>query len=136
MDRLPFDRRLWSAAFARPASHPSLAAEAHTGTGADFALPVDLRTSYRRFGLAPRHAVSAAAPAAPCAFDFAREAYFEHLGALGFNFGTVHPEARPRPAKPDPLSTRAVLWLDRLREKLRLRVVHELKGPEGGFAPR
>lgn len=73
-------------------------------------------------------------PAAPGAFDFAREAYFERLGAVGFNFGAVHPEARPRSAKPDALSTRAMLWLNRLREKLRLRVVRELKGPEGGFA--
>lgn len=73
-------------------------------------------------------------PAAPGAFDFTRAAYFERLGAVGFNFGAVHPEARPRFAKPDPLSTRAALWLDGLHERLRRRVVRDLKGPEGGFA--
>jgi len=69
-----------------------------------------------------------AEPAAPGAFDFARQAYFQRLGAVGYAFGGAEVLA---PAG-DPSLTG--LWLHRLRDGVAVRVLEALPGESGAVA--
>jgi len=67
-------------------------------------------------------------PAAPGAYDFARRAYFERIGAVGFALGHPHIVARGS----DETSWR--FWLGKLRNNITQRVVDGLSGARGAIA--
>jgi len=67
------------------------------------------------------------APAAPGAFDFARQAWFERLGAVGFAVGTA--EVLPDEAAWGPRVT-----LGRVRQALSARIRDALPGTSGAIA--
>lgn len=69
-----------------------------------------------------------AEPAAPGAFDFARQAYFQRLGAVGYAFGGAEVLA---PAGEPSLTG---LWLHRLRDGVAVRVLEALPGESGAVA--
>jgi len=69
------------------------------------------------------------APAAPGAFDFARQAWFEGLGAVGFAFGT----AQRVDAAGDGGSS-LKMTLGRLRQQLAARIRQAIPGPSGAIA--
>jgi len=69
-----------------------------------------------------------AEPAAPGAFDFARQAYFQRLGAVGYAYGG--PEILADAAAP----AAAGLWLHRLRQSVAARVLRALPGESGPVA--
>ncbi|MGB8274758.1 MAG: ComEC/Rec2 family competence protein, partial [Alphaproteobacteria bacterium] len=82
-------------------------------------------------------------PAAPGAFDFQRQAFFNRLGAVGFALGPV--ETAPEGAAAEPATERQVdpgragagpfkLWLSHLRHGVAQRVRDGLPGPEGAVA--
>ena len=76
-------------------------------------------------------------PSAPGAFDFARRAYFERLGAVGFAYGAVR--AMPPPAGSDRSDTASFLeawstaWAG-LRADLARRILNALPGRAGAVA--
>ena len=69
-------------------------------------------------------------PALPGGYDFARNAFYEGIGATGFAYG------KPKPADlgPVPLSIRAREPLEALREAIRARVLAALPGDTGRVA--
>ncbi|WP_245620156.1 ComEC/Rec2 family competence protein [Phenylobacterium immobile] len=70
-------------------------------------------------------------PAAPGSYDFARDAYFESIGGVGFALGA--PQG-VRPTNSAPTRLRLTMQVNRLRWNLAVRIV-ELLGPEtGGLA--
>lgn len=70
-------------------------------------------------------------PALPGGFDFARQAWFEGLGAVGFAVGAALP--LPEAAPPGPL-TAARLWLAAARRNLTQRVTAVIPGDAGVVA--
>lgn len=71
-----------------------------------------------------------AAPVAPGAFDFQRDAYFRGIGAVGFAVGPVVPVGRAPPGLADGL------WaaVDRLRDAVAERIRATLPGASGAVA--
>ncbi len=77
------------------------------------------------------------APAAPGAFDFARHAYFQGLGAVGFAVGRVRRiDAATGPGAGDgrTIAQRFRLWLAKLRQSVHRRITDALKGTAGAVA--
>ena len=68
-----------------------------------------------------------AGPAAPGAFDFARRAYFQRLGAVGYVVRAPEILAAGR-------SGGIGLFIEQLRYDLTQRILHALPGPAGGIA--
>ncbi len=71
------------------------------------------------------------APASPDAYDFARTAFFDGLGAVGYAYG------RPRVVerwKPSGLYDRALMAIADLRWRMTLRIRRELPGSDGAIA--
>ncbi|HLH49410.1 MAG TPA: ComEC/Rec2 family competence protein, partial [Roseiarcus sp.] len=75
--------------------------------------------------LPPTHAVL------PGGYDFARDAFFSGVGAVGSTFGAVVKTAPPRDA---PLALRFHAAIDRMRNALALRVNAIIGGDEGAIA--
>ncbi|MFQ5775042.1 MAG: ComEC/Rec2 family competence protein [Kiloniellaceae bacterium] len=77
-------------------------------------------------------------PAAPGAFDFARRAYFEGLGAVGFAFGAVRRIEAPPGAQQRVREAGALgawrLWWARLRYGVARRVLDAVPGEAGAVA--
>jgi competence protein ComEC len=75
-------------------------------------------------------------PSAPGAFDFARQAYFQRLGAVGFAYGGVRPDLRPgaldRPIAA-PFKAWSTAWAG-LRAKLARSIMAALPGRAGAVA--
>lgn len=69
-------------------------------------------------------------PAAPGAFDFARQAWFEGLGAVGY--AVRRPEAIPPPAGAEPPGWR--VRVEALRQAITARIHAALPGPTGAVA--
>lgn len=67
----------------------------------------------------------------PGGYDFARDAYFMRLGAVGNALGRIEVKPAPEPA---PWSLRFFAAVDRARNALALRVYDELQGDEGAIA--
>jgi competence protein ComEC len=97
--------------------------------------PLTVRVNLRQApeGLAPGQRVSLLArlqpplpPALPGAFDFARQAYFERLGAMGFAYGKA---LRLGGAADD-----AALAVAELRAAIAARIVEHSPGPAGALA--
>jgi competence protein ComEC len=75
------------------------------------------------------------APAAPGAYDFQREAYFEGLGAVGFAIGVPKDAAPPGgEASPASIVDRFSLGLAQLRYDITARVQRGIGGAEGAVA--
>ena len=68
--------------------------------------------------------------AAPGAFDFARRAYFERLGAVGFAIGAVRRAEDGATAS----SSSPPIAIAALRQRLTRRILAALPGPSGGIA--
>lgn len=106
------------------------------------ALPARLRVTVAGLDSPPRPgsrlALRAAlrppsAPALPGAFDFARQAWFQRLGGVGFAYGA--PRLLAEPATPDEgLRQRWDLWWSALRQTVTTRIAAQLDGPRGGIA--
>lgn len=75
--------------------------------------------------LPPAHA------ALPGGYDFARDAYFAGIGAVGSALGRIETMAPPDPA---PVSLRFFAAVDRMRNALAARVYRELGGDTGAIA--
>lgn len=71
-----------------------------------------------------------AGPVAPGAFDFAREAYFDRVGASGYALGAPRLIASPPKAPHGGFA----LWLNGLRQRLAERITAAREGPEGAVA--
>ncbi|MEM7225854.1 MAG: ComEC/Rec2 family competence protein [Pseudomonadota bacterium] len=72
-------------------------------------------------------------PAAPGAFDFARQAYFQRLGAVGYAVG--HAEVLQAGANGEPgLLERWQLWWASLRAAIAARVLDQVPGDTGAVA--
>jgi len=72
-------------------------------------------------------------PAAPGAFDFARQAWFQGLGGIGFAYGA--PTLLPEAAQTDAGRTAAWhLWWAGLRQTVAQRIAAKLEGPAGAVA--
>ncbi|MFT4098383.1 MAG: ComEC/Rec2 family competence protein, partial [Rhodoblastus sp.] len=69
--------------------------------------------------------------ALPGGYDFARDAYFMRLGAVGSALGRIEALAPPEPA---PLSLRLSAAVDRFRNALVRRVTERLPGDSGAIA--
>ncbi len=67
----------------------------------------------------------------PAGYDFAREAYFHRLGAVGSVLGRVETMPAPDPA---PFSLRFFAAIDRFRNALAARVYERLQGDTGAIA--
>ena len=65
------------------------------------------------------------APAAPGGYDFARQAWFQGIGAVGYAVGAPHLLSNPEPERP---GERLRLWLANLRHDLTLRIVGAIEG--------
>lgn len=65
-------------------------------------------------------------PPPPGAFDFARKAYFERIGAVGFVLGRARLVERG--------DARWTLWIARIRQHLTERVLASLPPPSGAVA--
>ncbi|MCH7544709.1 MAG: DUF4131 domain-containing protein [Proteobacteria bacterium] len=77
-------------------------------------------------------------PAAPGAYDFARRAYFQGLGGVGFAYGKVRAVARS-PGSPEDERTTAIplisrTWWTRLRLVTSERILAALPGESGAVA--
>lgn len=98
-------------------------------TGAEGLYPGDWVRGRAKLGPPPE-------PAAPGAYDFARAAYFQQLGAVGFAFGRFEllPEGTVEPAITGRLSRRWEIWWADLRHRLSERIVTALPGDSGTVA--
>ncbi len=67
----------------------------------------------------------------PAGYDFARDAYFQRLGAVGSVLGRVETMPPPDPA---PLSLRFFSEIDRFRNAIAARVYERLQGDTGAIA--
>jgi competence protein ComEC len=103
---------------------------------------IRVRTAARMPGLAPGDALVLRAtlspppvPALPGDFDFARHAYYQGLGAVGF---AIAPPRRVEPVGGDATrtrwATRAAAAVERLRQAIGDRVTAALPGETGGIA--
>ncbi|MCB1520607.1 MAG: ComEC/Rec2 family competence protein [Hyphomicrobiaceae bacterium] len=99
---------------------------------------VRVRTPTRMAGLEPGDAVIVrarlappAAPALPGDYDFARHAYFQGLGAVGY---AVAPPRRDADASSPPLSLAVRAAIERFRQSIGRRVTAVLPGPTGAIA--
>ena len=109
------------------------------GTLTDAERPERVRVTYRRAGgLRPGDFVSARSrllpppePARPGGYDFARDAFFKGIGAVGSLIGTVEVRAPPVPA---PLSLRLAAQLDAARNALTRRMAAAIGGQAGAVA--
>jgi competence protein ComEC len=72
-------------------------------------------------------------PVLPGAFDFARQAYFQRLGGIGFAYGAgeVLPDATP---PPQSLGQRWRLWWAGARQTITERIARQLDGQRGALA--
>ncbi len=75
-----------------------------------------------------------AAPAAPGAFDFARFAWFQQLGGVGFSVARPRPVEAPDGMATDGWQTSATLWLNGARQSLTRRILQAVPGPAGAVA--
>ncbi len=73
-------------------------------------------------------------PAAPGAFDFARQAYFQRLGAVGYAVGHLERLEDHPAAGPGGLAESWHLWWSGLRHAIARRVLAALSGAEGAVA--
>ncbi len=73
-------------------------------------------------------------PAAPGAFDFARRAYFQRLGAVGYAVGHLERLEDHPAAGPGGLAESWHLWWSSLRHAIARRVLTALSGAEGAVA--
>jgi competence protein ComEC len=71
-------------------------------------------------------------PAAPGAYDFARAAWFQRLGAVGFALSPA--QAIPPLAEDGDALSRYRVWLGGVRQDLTQRIVAALPGPTGAVA--
>ncbi len=69
-------------------------------------------------------------PAAPGAYDFARDAWFHGVGGVGFAIG----EMRPVDLDPPPWRLRAAMAVNAFRWKLASRIVQDMGVERGGIA--
>jgi competence protein ComEC len=69
-------------------------------------------------------------PVMPGGYDFARAAYYDGLGGVGFAYGA----AKPAEIGPPPLGIRLAMPLAHLREAIRKRVTEALPGDNGRIA--
>src|SRR6185312_9152422 len=69
--------------------------------------------------------------AAPGGYDFARDAFFARIGAVGNVLGVI---AAARPPAPAPLSLRTYAAIDRARNALARRIASSLSGPPAAVA--
>lgn len=67
-------------------------------------------------------------PSVPGGYDFARRAWFEGVGAVGYALGA------PDLLKPAPPPGDARAWLDDARRRLTQRIQSQIDGPAGGIA--
>ena len=74
------------------------------------------------------------APVSPGGFDFARQAFYQGLGATGFAIGAARPQEPPDGAATDGLAERVANWLNGLRRTLTLRIFAQIEGASGGVA--
>jgi competence protein ComEC len=72
------------------------------------------------------------APAAPGAYDFGRQAFFQGIGAVGFAFGAAR--VLDAPAPDEGWLARATLWIKQLHTALDRRIREALPGPSGAMA--
>lgn len=72
-----------------------------------------------------------AIPALPGGFDFARTAFFQRIGAVGF--AADEPAAAPELGAPD-LALRISAWLERRRQEIGTRITSALSGETGALA--
>jgi len=103
--------------------------------------PRKLRISLRSKAaadLAPGHWIALSAvlrpppePAVPGGYDFARWAFFEGIGGVGFAFGGPRPLAPPRA---DTLLERAATTMENLRRSMNARIRAALPQPDGAIA--
>lgn len=101
--------------------------------------PTRVRVSYRRAdGLKPGDYIEAKArllpppePARPGGYDFARDAYFRGIGAVGSLLGQAAVKPPPEPA---PLSLRLAARLDEARNALTRRIAESNGGQAGAVA--
>ncbi len=99
--------------------------------------PTRVRVSYRRAdGIKPGDYIEAKArllpppePARPGGYDFARDAYFRGIGAVGSLLGQAAIKPPPEPA---PLSLRLAAGLDEARNALTRRIAESNGGAGGG----
>lgn len=70
-------------------------------------------------------------PSMPGAYDFARAAWFQQLGAVGNALGVVEVLAE---APPEGVWQRAALWLEATRQSLTARILAPIGGAEGAIA--
>lgn len=104
----------------------------------DDRLPTRVRVSLRK---APLDAIQPGArisiratlrpppgPSVPGGYDFARRAWFEGVGAVGYALG----EAEVVATAPPPGDARA--WIDSARRRLTQRIQSQIDGPAGGIA--
>lgn len=70
-------------------------------------------------------------PALPGGYDFARDAFFDGIGAVGFAAGKIVPAATP--IKPT-LSEAFNIWIDNQRNRLTQRIVEAIPGENGAIA--
>jgi len=117
----------------RPLEMPGLAPEAW---------PVRLRVTVAGLGEAPppgsRVRLRAAlrppgAPALPGAFDFARQAWFQRLGGVGFAYGGVTPLGDGAAPGRGPVQRWHLAWAG-LRQSVTERIAAALEGPAGAVA--
>jgi competence protein ComEC len=71
------------------------------------------------------------APALPGGFDFARHAWFDGLGAVGYARSTLKPDMEAGPSPPD-----LQLWaaVERVRQAIGQRITAVLPGQPGAIA--
>lgn len=70
-------------------------------------------------------------PALPGGYDFARDAFFDGIGAVGFAAGKITPAANPVVASwPEAFN----IWIDRQRNALTRRIVDTIGGENGAVA--
>jgi competence protein ComEC len=99
---------------------------------------VRVRTQAENADLKPGDAVRLKAtlspppgPSLPGDYDFARSAWFQRLGAVGYSVGAA--EIIPN-AEPPPLGLRVGTWIERARQAIGRRVVEALPGQTGAIA--
>jgi len=71
-------------------------------------------------------------PASPGAYDFARDAFFDSVGGVGFALGPPRPWSAP--AEPPPWRLRLAMNINRLRWGMTQRIVGVLGAKTGGLA--
>lgn len=75
-----------------------------------------------------------AAPAAPGAFDFARFAWFQQLGAVGYSVSRPRAVEAPDANGGDGWGKAVTLWLNGVRQTLTRRILDAVPGPAGAVA--